>query len=278
MIVLYPTTDTKCGYIKFNMNEDTIGGEELVRAELHLLQNNLTELPSHYNMDIFYLLSENATVSPVNKHFKMDSTPGWKKMDVTSLALRLKKGWPPNHGLQIRLTKGKKVIPCKGVFAEEKDFNETHHNQPLLVVFTRDHNSKFLTKILKEVTPMRNHTHTRQQKHNTIDVQHVGCHRKELIVTPDSLNSSGTLLLLPKRLDVGVCEGHCTKLQPAPNNDHAYILSLYYRNNVELSEVPSKCCVPTSYEKVNMLFYNKTNGENIFKIGVAVKAKQCICL
>lgn len=256
------------------MNNNSVGEEEIIRAELHLLQNNLTGLPSHYNIDIFYLLNENDTESPLKYSFNhIHSTPGWKKFDITPLVLLWKKNWL-NYGLQIRLTKGEKILPCQGVFAEGQDSKDAY-DQPILVVLTHDRNSKFLKNILK---PMANHIPTQQQKRNTINVENLSCHRKEMIVTADSLNSTDTLILYPKEIDVGICEGHCKRLQPAPNNDHAYILSLYYRNNVDLSEVPSKCCVPTSYEKIHMIFYNRASHEHIFKIDVAVKAKKCICL
>ena len=262
------------------MDNDTVGEEEIIRAELHLLQNNLTELPRHYNIDIFYLLSENATESPLKISFKhINSIPGWKNIDITSLALFWKKGWP-NYGLQVRLTKGEDMLPCEGVFAEGQDSQHTH-DKPLLTVFTHDNNSRFLKRILKDATTRpttTNHTDTQQQKRNTVNVQNVGCHRKEMFLTAESLNTTNIRLLLPKRFDVGICEGHCTKLQPTPNTDHAYILSLYYRNNLDLSEVPSKCCVPSSYDKINMLFYKETSGEHIFKKNVAIQAKKCVCL
>lgn len=276
-MVYLSNADEKCGHVKFNMDNDTVGEEEIIKAELHLLQNNLTGLPGHYSIDIFYLLSENATNSPLKISFKhINSTPGWKKIDITSLALFWRKGWP-NYGLQIRLTKGEEILPCKGVFAEGQDSQATH-DKPLLMVFTHDNNSRFLKRILKDARPTANNTATQQQKRNTANVQNVGCHRKEMILTANSLNTTNIHLLLPKSFDVGICEGHCTKLQPTPSTDHAYILSLYYRNNVDLSKIPSKCCVPASYNKINMLFYNETIGEHIFKKDVAIQAKKCICL
>ena len=86
------------------------------------------------------------------------------------------------------------------------------------------------------------------------------------MVTADSLSAGDVHVLLPKSFDVGVCEGHCTKLQLSPHTDHAHILSLYYHINV--SEVTSKCCVPTSYKKINMIFYNKANDKGIMKQNV----------
>lgn len=257
------------------MDNDTVGGEEIIKAELHLFQNNVTELPSHYNIDIFHLLSENDTQSPLQHTFKhIDSTPGWKILDITSLTLLWKNGWL-NYGLQVQLTKGGETLPCEGVFANEDDSQDV---QPLLIVFTHDRDSKYLNKILKNTTPMDDHNSTQQQKRNTINVQNVACHLKEMIVTADSINSTDIIVLLPERFDAGICQGHCTKLQPAPNNDHAYILSLYYRNNVDLPEVPSKCCVPASYKNISMIFYNEASAEHIMKKEVAVQATKCICL
>ena len=99
-----------------------------------------------------------------------------------------------------------------------------------------------------------------------------------MIVKAEFLNASDVHVLLPKMFDVGICEGHCKKLQSTSNTDHASILALYYQNNVDLIDVPSKCCVPASYKKINMLFYNTTIGEHILKPKVAVQADSCICL
>ena len=270
-------TDAKCGHVMFHMDNHTMNEEEIITIELHLFQNNLTEFPSHYNVDIFFLLSGGATESPLKLTVKhIDSTPGWKKINITTIARLWKYGWP-NYGLQVRLTKGEKILPCKGVFTKGQDPHHTH-NQPLLVMFTHDPNSRSLTRILKDYTSLVNHSTIQQNKRDATNVQNVGCHLKEMILTADSLNSTDIRVLLPKSFDVGICEGHCKKLQPTPHTDHAYILSLYYRNNVDLSEIPSKCCVPASYGNTNMLFYNGTNHEYIFKKDVEIKAKGCVCL
>ena len=268
-------TGARCGHVKFNISNDTIGEEEIIRVELHLLQNNLTELPSHYKVDIHFLLSENDTWSPVQISIgHIDSTPGWKKLDIATFVSLWRSGWA-NHGLQITLSNG---LKCEEIFADEEDPQERAHNQPMLVVFTHDQNSKFLKKVLKEVKPMVNHTSAQQQKRNTINVENIACHLKDMNVTADSINSTDIIMLFPKIIDVGICEGHCKRLQPTPPTDHAYILSLYYHNNVNLSEVPSKCCVPTSYGKKHIIFYNKASCEHILKKDLAVEAKGCSCL
>jgi len=121
-------------------------------------------------------------------------------------------------------------------------------------------------------------TQPQERKRNAGNVQNVGCHRKKFVVTADSLSTGDIHLFLPKSFDAGVCEGHCKKLQPSPRTDHAHILSLYYRNNVDLSEVPSKCCVPVSYKKINLLFYNAAKGEHIIKPNMLAQADECDCL
>ena len=235
----------------------------------------MTELPRHYKIDIYFLFNENDTESPVKFTFShIDSTPGWKKLDVVRAVEFWKSGWA-NHGLQIKLSNG---VKCEEVFAEEQDPQEGIHNQPMLVAFTHDQSSRFLKKILKEAKPVVNHTSAQQQKRNAINVENVACHRKDMNVTADSINSTDVVMLFPKTINIGICKGHCKRLQPTPPNDHAYILSLYYRNNVDLSEVPSKCCVPTSFEKKHMIFYNKRSCEHILKKDLEVEAKECSCL
>ena len=252
------------------MDGNTVGNEEIISVELHLLQNDSAELPNHYNVHINFLLSENDTTSPLKATFKhIDSTPGWKKFDITSLAIRWIKGWR-NHGLQVRVTKGEKVLPCDKVFPKKQDMQDSW---PSLVVFTYDSNSRLLHRILKN-KPTTSDVKT-QQKRNT---RKVTCHLKKFVVTADSLNSTDVQILLPKSFDAGICEGHCTKLQLTSKNDYSYILSLYYLNNVKVNEVPSKCCVPYSYNKVHMLFYDTSKREHILKKDVAVKANSCICL
>ena len=259
------------------MDNHTINGEEIITVELHLFQNNVTEFPSHYSIDVFFLLSEGTTESPLKLTFKhVDSTPGWKRINITTIARLWKSGWP-NYGLQVRLTKGEKILPCKEVFAKREDPQHTY-NQSLLIAFTRDPNSRSLNRILKDTKSIANHSTIQQKKRNANNAQNVGCHLKKMILTADSFNSTDIRVLLPRSFDVGICEGHCKKLQPTPHTEHAYILSLYYRNNLDLSEVPSKCCVPVSYKNISMIFYNGTNRENILKKDMNIKAKSCACL
>ena len=99
-----------------------------------------------------------------------------------------------------------------------------------------------------------------------------------MMVTADSLRAGDVHVLLPKRFDAGVCEGHCTKLQLSPHTDHAHILSLYYHNTLDLSAIPSRCCVPTRYKKINMIFHNHRTGEHIIKQDVPAQATECDCL
>ena len=246
---------------------------------MHLLQKQSTTLDGHYNVDIYYLFNESSHQSPLQFTFKhIDSAPGWKTFDITPIVLSWKQGLV-NHGLQIRLTKGKEVLSCEGVFSQGEQ--DSVNTEPLLIVFTNDHDSSFFKHMLKEERKsLKSHTtiQPKERKRSTVRVQNVGCHRKEMMVTAASLSAGGVSVLLPNSFDVGVCEGHCTKLQLSPHTDHAHILSLHYRNTLDLSAIPSRCCVPTSYKKINMIFYNEANGEYTIKQNVLAQANECDCL
>ena len=225
------------------------------------------------------MFNESSHQSPLRFTFKhIDSTPGWKTFDITPIVLSWKQGLV-NHGLQLRLTKGKQVLSCEEVFSQGEE--DPMNTEPLLIVYTNDHDSEFFKHMLKEERKLSKGPATiqpKETKRSAVKVQNVGCHRKEMMVTADSLSAGDVHVLLPKSFDAGVCEGHCTKLQLSPHTDHAHILSLYYRNNVDLSEVPSRCCVPISYKKLNIIFYNAANGEHIIKQNVLAQANECDCL
>ena len=269
-------TDASCGYYKFDVRGDTIDGE-LVRAELHLLQKKSTTLGSHYNVDIYYLFNESSHQSPLQFTFKhIDSTPGWKTFDITPIVLSWKQGLV-NHGLQLRLTKGKQMLSCEGVFSQGEE--DSINTEPLLIVFTNDHDSTFFKRMLKEKrkSMKKSHVKTQPQEINRItrDTVNSGCHLATLTVTRTQLSAGNVQVLLPLSFDAGVCDGHCTKLQISHNNpDHIHILSLYYRNTLSLSDTPSRCCVPTSYNYIHMLF--EQGGSHTWKT-VPAQAKSCDC-
>ena len=209
----------------------------------------------------------------------IDSTPGWKTFDITSLVLNWKRGLV-NHGLQLQLTRGKQILSCEGVFSQGEE--DPMNTEPLLIVFTNDHDSKFFQHMLKEERKSLKSDHAltqpKERKQRAVKIQNVACHRKEMMVTADSLSAGDLHVLLPKSFDAGVCEGHCKKLQLSPHTDHAHILSLYYHNTRDLSAIPSRCCVPTRYKKINMIFHNQRTGEHIIKQDVPAQATECDCL
>ena len=270
-------TDGYCGYYKFDVREDTIDGE-LIRAELHLLQKKSTILDGHYNVDIYYLLNESSHQSPLRFTFKhIDSMPGWKTFDITPIVLSWKQGLV-NHGLQIRLTKGKEVLSCEGVFSQGEE--DPMNTEPLLIVFTNDHDSMFFKRMVKEERKSlkRSHVTTQPQERDRISRNtNSACHRATLTVTAATLSTDSVKVLLPRSFDAGVCKGHCTKLQLSSEPDHAHILSLHYRNTIaSLSDIPSRCCVPVSYRRVNMVLVD--NGRVIRKNNVPAQATTCDCL
>ena len=269
-------TDASCGYYKFDVHQDTIDGE-LVRAELHLLQKKSTTLGGHYNVDIYYLLNETSHQSPLKFTFKhIDSTPGWKTFDITPIVLNWKLGLV-NHGLQLRLSKGKQILSCEGIFSQgEEDLMNT---EPLLIVYTNDHDSMFFKRMLKEKRKsLKSYPTTQPQERNRIARNTAnGCHRAPLTVIAENLGTDDVVVLIPSSFDAGVCEGHCAKIQltSAEEPDHAHVLSLHYSSTLALSDIPSRCCVPTSYNKVNMLM-RTSNG--LIQKYVPVQANGCGCL
>ena len=270
-------TDAVCGYYKFDVHKTN---EEMVHAELRLLQKKLSTLDSHYNVHVYYLLDDSSHQSSLKLSFKnIDPTPGWKTFNITPIALKWKQGLV-NHGIQLKLTKDGEAVSCEGIFAEGEQ--DPINTEPLLILFTNDYESEFFKHILKEERKSlkKNHVTTEQQrrKHRAVKVQNAECHLKEMIVTAESLSFGNLHVQIPKRFNAGVCSGHCKKLQPSLHTDHANILSLYYRNTLDISVIPSRCCVPTKFKKINMLFYNEKNRESIYKPNVPVQATECNCL
>ena len=267
------------------MRENTTDGDKIVRAELRLLQKESAELGSHYNIDIH--LNQNTIQSMPQVGFEnIDSTPGWKTFDITPIVVLWNQGLDnqglDNQGLQLRITKDKEVLSCEGVFSQGEQ--DPMNTKPLLIVFTNDHDSEFFTQMLKEETENSQITTPQPQKRRrsaaNVAIENVACHRKEMMVKATSLGSSDLRMLLPKSFDAGVCEGHCSKIQLSSNIDHAHILSLHYLNGekLKLTEIPNRCCVPTKYNKINMLFYNSAADEYIMKKNVLAKATECKCL
>ena len=235
-------------------------------------------MDSHYNVDIYYLLNETSQQSPVKLTFKhIDSTPGWKTFDITPIVLSWKLGLV-NHGLQITLTKGKQVLPCEGVFSQGEQ--DPMNTEPLLIVFANDYDSMFFKRMLKEKRNSLKRSVTtppQESDRSARSSQNVGCHLTELWVTSATMSTSAVRVLRPNNFNAGACVGHCTKLQLSPSNpDHSHILSLHYRNTMDLSDIPSRCCVPNSYRTTDMVFYE--NSVITTKYDVPAIATGCDCL
>ena len=247
------------------MHEDTNDGEQMIQAELLLLQKNSPTLAGDYNVDIYYMLSESHW-SPLPISFKhIDSTPGWKTFDVTPIVINWKQGLV-NHGIQLRLTKGKEILSCEGVFSEGEE--DPMSTEPLLIVYANDDSMPTNSLKKRDVTPQ-------QQKtiRSPIDVQNGYCHRKEMVVKADSLRSDGVRVLLPEAFDIGVCDGHCSYREGYPS-DYALIFYLHHYNT-EGSGIPSRCCVPTSFRKETLL-YERRGVYTIKHAGFIVD--KCTCL
>jgi len=261
-----------------------LDGEDIIHAKLYLLQRSSMTLDSHYNVEIYYLLNKTAHESPLKLSFEnIDPTPGWKTFDITPIVLNWKQGLI-NHGLQVKLTKGGEMLPCEEVFFKvERDSME----KPSLVLFNQGHspNPGFLKGGLTT-----NHVPTQQKRRrrnsNTSTViQNQECHLKEMRVTSTSLSFGNIYVLSPKQFNAGKCDGYCKKIDNLHNSQsnniitsYADVLSKHYYNTVGIQDAPSRCCVATSFDTLDMIFYNKVAKETILKKGIPAKATGCSCM
>ena len=261
------------------MHKDKVDKEQIVRAELHLLQINSPVPSGHYRVDIYYILRARDLESPLRITFKhVSSTPGWKTFDITKIAESWKEqGWV-NHGLKVKLTRGSDVLPCDGVFADGRE--DGMDTEPSLVVYTNDHDSKFFEGLLKKEEKALTRSQRRKRNFRGTRVSNVGCHRKKLIVKRESLSGHNINLLLPAEFDAGMCEGHCKKLEQnaAHPMSYASVISLHYLHNGGLDAAPSRCCVPISYNYVMMMFIDTNTRQTILKKYVPAQVRECGCL
>ena len=277
-------TDVGCGHYKFHMKRHELDEEDVIRAELRLLQKSSMILGGHYNVEIYYLLNKKVHKLPSKLSFThIDSIPGWKTFDITPIVLKWKQGLA-NHGLQVKLIQDGNVVSCEGVFTEEENSLE----DPSLVVFTHDHSTEFLkndkaSHIATQQKRRRRHSDTSVATNASVTVQNVKCHLKEMTVKAKSLKIGSIHALLPKQFNAGKCEGHCTKLdsQSIQRNgitSHADILSIHYLNTVGVQEAPSRCCKATSFNMVPMVFYDEVAKEKLIKVNIPAQATECSCL
>ena len=269
-------TDAGCGYYKFDIAKASIDGEEIIHAELRLLQK--ISIPGdYYAVNIYYVLNDNNIDSPLKLTFKhTDSSPGWKTFDVTPIVEGWKQGWV-NYGLKVTLTKGEQQLSREGVYSsgEQEDILNT---EPLLVVFTHDNTNKFLSEVMKQ-KKLSDIKHKKEKRQTTISIEtsHVACHLQKMEVNNTAIREGNIHLMIPKLFDVGVCVGHCPRLPVESLTDYASILSLHYYQTRGHAGAPKRCCVPTNFEAISMVFYNELTQESILKNG-PIKAKACSCM
>lgn len=247
--------------------------EQMVRAELHLLQKKSPTPDSHYNGNIHYRMDKSHKSLPKLTFERISSTPGWKTFDITPMVAKWEEGMV-NQGIQLTITKGKETLSCEGVFSEAEQ--DPVDDEPLLIVFTKSHDSN---NISEEVIA----TH-QQQETKRSSTQNDECSRKKMVITADTLTNTLVKVLLPKSFDAGVCEGQCT---PPPTTSslqhvtHAHFVYSHYYNTGESSGIPSRCCVPTSYKKITMLFYIYNVADKASSLvikQVPAIAASCTCL
>ena len=271
-----------CGHYKFHIKKHELDDEDVIRAELHLLQKNSMTLGGHYNVEIYYLLNKEDLELPSKLSFMhIDSTPGWKTFDITPIVLKWKQGLA-NHGLQIKLTQDGNMVSCEGAFTEEENSLE----KPSLVVFTHDHSTEFpkASHAATQQKRRRRHSDTSVTTNTSAKaVKNVECHLAEMVVQAESLKFGSMHALLPNHFNAGKCDGHCTKfdsksLQVNGITSHADILSIHYHNTVGIQEAPSRCCKATSFNIVPMVFYDEVATEKLIKVNIPAQATECSCL
>jgi len=98
-----------------------------------------------------------------------------------------------------------------------------------------------------------------------------------LEVSNVTISTGDVHLMISNLFDVGVCGGHCPRLQVESLTDYASILSLHYFQTRGHTGAPKRCCVPTNFEPIPMVFYNELTDESILKI-FPVKAIEFGCV
>ena len=221
---------------------ETEDGEQIVQAELRLLQTKSPTLDGYYNVDIYYLLNETHwSPIPISYDY-IDSTPGWKTFDITPIVNNWKQGLVNHHGIQLKFTdKAKETLPCEGVFSTGED--DPVNSEPLLIVYANDYS-----------TPQKS-----LRKRDIITDEIVGdtlscCRRKKLVVP---LSDLFPYVLIPKSVDIGICEGQCTSASLG-NPSYSKILDQYY-HSTEGSAIPEKCCVPASFRDLTIMAQHSTH-------------------
>ena len=229
------------------------------------MQTNSPTLDGHYNVDIYYLLSESHYSTLPISFEHIDSTPGWKTFDITPIVIKWKQGLV-NHGLQLRLTKGEEILSCEEVFSKgEEDLN----TEPLLIVYANDHNTP-KTSLKRDITPQ--HQETRSAAVVT------GCHRKRMVAKIESLIIDGMHVIHPSFVDVGVCSGLCSYSYLQGNQlEYANILYSHDLNGEESSALISACCVPTSFRNILVMAYDEASKILHLK-KAAILVHECACL
>jgi len=179
--------------------------------------------------------------------------------------------------LKVTLTKGEQQLSCEGVYSsgEQEDILNT---EPLLVVFTHDSTNKFLSEALKNKHILSlQHKEVKREIPKPIKVSHASCHLQKMEVSSMALSYGKVHLVFPEFFDVGVCVGHCPRLPVESMTDYASILSLHYYQTRGHEGAPKRCCVPTNFEMIQMVFHIESTKEIIYK-NVPARATSCKCI
>ena len=241
---------------------ETEDGDQVVQAELRLLQIKSPTLDGYYNVDIYYLINETHwSPIPISYDY-IDSTPGWKTFNITQIVNNWKQGLVNHHGIQLKFTdKAKETLPCEGVFSTGED--DPVNSEPLLIVYANDYS-----------TPQKS-----LRKRDIITDEIVGdtlscCRRKKLVVPLSDLFPH-MHVLLPKSADMGICEGQCTSASLGNRSYYSKFLDQYY-HSTEGSAIPEKCCVPASFRDLTIMAHHRTR-KMLFTVKLPILVTSCTC-
>ena len=241
---------------------ETEDREQIVQAELRLLQIKSPTLDGYYTVDIYYLINETHWSPIPISYDHIDSTHGWKTFDITPIINNWKQGLVNHHGIQLKFTdKAKETLPCEGVFSTGEDNHDPVNSEPLLIVYANDY-----SKPQKSL-----------RKRDIITDEIVGdilscCRRKKLVVP---LSDLFPYVVIPKLVDIGICEGQCTSASLGNPSYYSKILDRYY-HSTEGSAIPEKCCVPASFRSLTMLVYSPTSKSFSTK-SLPIMVTSCTC-
>ena len=166
---------------------------------------------------------------------------------------------PSRHTTEIYRQGQRNLLPCEGVFSTGED--DPVNSEPLLIVYANDYS-----------TPKKS-----LRKRDIITDEIVGdilssCRRKKLVMPLSDLFFD---VLIPKSVDIGICEGQCTFASLGNPSYYSKILDKYY-HSTEGSAVPEKCCVPASFKDLTIAALHHTS-KSLYFTKLPILVTSCTC-